>query len=105
MSPPKDKRHAAPTSPLRRCDPVLRTALSPTHLATRPGAADRRHLGAGPAHGHQHLAHERALLGAAVRELSPRAQPRRLEWPGGRAGATRAAAGRLRAEGAGAAGP
>src|SRR3954463_7459562 len=61
---------------------MLRAALSPTHLAARPGAADRRHLGAGPAHGHQHLAHERALLGAAVRELSPRAQPRRLEWPG-----------------------
>src|SRR3954464_9829882 len=41
---------------------MLRTALSPPHLATRSGAADRRHSGTGPAHGEQHLAHQRALL-------------------------------------------
>src|SRR3982751_377532 len=69
VSPPKDGRHAAPASLLRRGDPMLRTALSPTHVAARSGAADRRHSGTGPAHGDQHFAHQRALLGAAVRQL------------------------------------
>src|SRR3954451_8636089 len=84
---------------------MLRAALPPTHLAARPGAAAWRHLGAGPAHGDQHLAHRRAPPGAAGREIPPRAETRPPGRAGGRPGGARAAAGRLRAEGAGAAGP
>ena len=84
---------------------MLRAPLPATELASRPGALDRRHSGAGAAHGDQHFAHQWALPGAAVRQLPPRAQPRRLERAGGSAGAARSAAGDLRAGRAGAAGP
>src|SRR5919206_558756 len=54
---------------------MLRAALPPTHVAARSGAADRRHPGARPAHGDQHLAHRRAPPGGAGCLKTPPAPP------------------------------
>src|SRR4051794_27462372 len=84
---------------------MLRAAVLPTELATCRGAAGRGHPGARPAYSEQHTPDYRAPPGAAVRQLSPRAQSRRLEWASSCPRAAWASAGRLPADRAAAAGP
>ena len=65
-----------PARPLRRGHPGVRAAVRPPLLAARPGSADRRDPGPGPAHRGERAAHHGPRARAALRQLPSRAQPR-----------------------------